>query len=112
MMVPRGFLLQPIDIGEVADRLVELALSEPAGCVPGIGGPEVRALADLARSYLKATGRRRRVIEVPVPGKAARALRAGALLAPDETYGEIRWEEFLDGTLRPGFHGTGRETLA
>lgn len=112
MMVPRGFLLQPIDIGEVADRLVELALSEPAGCVPGIGGPEVRALADLARSYLKATGRRRRVIEVPVPGKAARALRAGALLAPDETYGEIRWEEFLDGTLRPGFHDTGRETLA
>jgi len=51
-------------------------------------------------------------VEVPVPGKAARALREGAQLAPDQTYGEIRWEEFLDGTLRPGFHSTGREKLA
>jgi uncharacterized protein YbjT (DUF2867 family) len=101
-----------MDIGEVADRMAELALSEPAGRVPDIGGPEIRTLPDLARSYLKATGRRRRVVEVPVPGKAARALREGALLAPDQTYGEIQWEEFLDGTLRPGFHGTGREKLA
>jgi uncharacterized protein YbjT (DUF2867 family) len=112
MLAPRGFLLQPMDIGEVADRMVELALSEPSGRVPDIGGPEVRALPDLARSYLKASGRRRRIVEVPVPGKAARALREGAQLAPDQTYGETRWEEFLDGTLRPGFHGTGREKLA
>jgi uncharacterized protein YbjT (DUF2867 family) len=112
MMAPRGFLLQPMDIGEVADRMAELALSEPAGRVPDIGGPEIRTLPDLARSYLKATGRRRRVVEVPVPGKAARALREGALLAPDQTFGEIQWEEFLAATLRPGFHGTGREKLA
>jgi uncharacterized protein YbjT (DUF2867 family) len=112
MMAPKGFLLQPMDIGEVADRMAELALSEPAGRVPDIGGPEIRTLPDLARSYLKATGRRRRVVEVPVPGKAARALREGALLAPDQAYGEIQWEEFLDGTLRPDFHGTGREKLA
>jgi uncharacterized protein YbjT (DUF2867 family) len=112
MMAPRGFLLQPMDIGEVADRMVELALSEPTGRVPDIGGPEVRTLPDLARSYLKATGRRRRIVEVPVPGKAARALREGAQLAPDQTYGEVRWEEFLDGTLRPGFPSTGREKLS
>jgi len=112
MMAPRGFLLQPMDIGEVADRMAELALSEPAGRVPDIGGPEIRTLPDLARSYLEATGRRRRVVEVPVPGKTARALREGALLAPDQACGEIQWEEFLDGTLRPGFHGTGREKLA
>ena len=101
MMVPRGFLLQPIDIGEVADRLVELALSEPAGRVPDIGGPEVRTLPDLARSYLKATGQRRRVVEVPVPGKAARALREGAQLAPGQAYGEVWWEEFLSRTVHP-----------
>lgn len=101
MMAPREFLLQPMDIGEVADRLVELALSEPAGRVPDIGGPEVRTFPDLARSYLKATGRRRRVVEISVPGKAARALREGAQLAPDRTYGEIRWEEFLSRTIYP-----------
>ncbi len=101
MMTPRGFLLQPIDIGEVADRLVELSLSEPAGRVPDIGGPEVKTLPDLARSYLKATGRRRRMLEIPVPGKAARALREGAHLAPDRAYGEVRWEEFLSQTIKP-----------
>ena len=100
MMVPRGFLLQPIDIGEVADRLVELALSESSGRVPDIGGPDVRTLPDLARSYLKATGRRRRVLEVPVPGRAARALREGAQLAPGQPYGELRWEEFLSQTIQ------------
>ena len=100
MMVPRGFLIQPIDIGEVADRLVELALSEPGGRVLDIGGPEVRTLPDLARSYLKVSGRRRRVVEVPVPGKAARALREGAQLAPGQAYGEIRWEEILSQTIQ------------
>ena len=101
MMAPRGFLLQPMDIGEVADRLVELSLSEPAGRVPDIGGPEVRTLPNLARAYLKATGRRQRIVEIPVPGKAARALRKGAQLAPDQAYGEVRWEEFLSQTIQP-----------
>ncbi len=96
MMMPKGFLLQPIDIGEVADRLVELALSEPVGRAPDIGGPEVRTAAELARAYFKAAGRSRRVVEVPLPGKMARAWREGAQLCPDQRYGRIRWEEFLN----------------
>ena len=112
MLAPKGFLLQPIDIGEVADRLIELVLSEPSGRVPDIGGPEVRTLPDLTRSYLKATGRRRRIVEVPVPGKAARALREGAQLAPGKAHGEVRWEEFLSRTIHPrkdeGARGEGR----
>jgi uncharacterized protein YbjT (DUF2867 family) len=99
MPVPRGFLLQPVDVGEVADRTAELALAALAGRVPDVGGPEVRTFADLARSYLAAAGRRKRVVEVPVPGKIARALREGAQTAPDHRYGEIRWEEFLDRAL-------------
>jgi len=46
-LIPKGWLLQPIEAGEVAGRLVELALGLPAGRVPDIGGPEVRILADL-----------------------------------------------------------------
>jgi len=37
MVVPNGFPGQPIDAGEVAGRLVELVLSEPAGRVADIG---------------------------------------------------------------------------
>jgi uncharacterized protein YbjT (DUF2867 family) len=93
--MPKGFLLQPIDVGEVAGRLVELALSAPAGRVPDVGGPEVRTFTGLARSYLEMTGKRRRVVEVPLPGKMARVIREGAQTCPDQAYGKIRWEEFL-----------------
>ncbi len=100
MMMPKG-LLQPIDVGEVADRLVELALSEPVGRAPDVGGPEVRTAAELARAYFEAVGRRRRVVEVPLPGKTARAFREGAQLCRDHRYGKIRWEEFLRQTIHP-----------
>jgi uncharacterized protein YbjT (DUF2867 family) len=103
MVIPRGFLGQPIDAGEVADRLVELALSGPAGRVPDIGGPEVGTLADAARDYLRVKGSRRRIFQVPVPGKTARAFREGALTCPGQAYGKIRWEAFLRSVIdRPG----------
>jgi uncharacterized protein YbjT (DUF2867 family) len=100
-LVPNGFLLQPIDVGEVADRLVELALSAPAGRVPDAGGPEIMTFADLARSYQKVAGRDGRLVEVPVPGKMARAFRGGAQTCPERRYGRITWEEFLGRTLHP-----------
>jgi len=98
-LVPKGFLLQPTDTGEVADRLVELALSAPSGRVPDVGGPEVRTFADLARSYQKVAERRRRLVEAPIPGKMARAFRRGAQTCPQSRYGTITWEAFLRRTL-------------
>jgi uncharacterized protein YbjT (DUF2867 family) len=100
MTMPKSFLLQPIDIGEVADRLVELALSEPVGHTSDVGGPEVWTAAELAKAYFMAAGRRRRVVEIPVPGKTAWAWREGALLCPDHRYGKIFWEEFLSQTMQ------------
>jgi uncharacterized protein YbjT (DUF2867 family) len=101
MPIPKGFLGQPIDAGEVADRLVQLALSGPAGRVQDIGGPEVSTLSGAARTYLKFAGRRRRIVEVPVPGKTALAFREGALVCPGNSYGEIRWDDFLRSRLVP-----------
>ena len=94
--LPAGFRVQPVDAGEVAARLVELTLGEPAGLVPYMGGPRVYGAADLFRGYLRATGRRRRpIVPVWLPGKAARAFRAGANLAPEQAVGHRTWEEFL-----------------
>jgi uncharacterized protein YbjT (DUF2867 family) len=112
-LVPKGFLFQPIDIGEAADRLVELALLEPAGRAPDIGGPEVRTAADLTRSYLQASGQQKRVLELPIPGRMARAWRQGAHLAPDYKYGRTTWEEFLRRTLHASHtDGSTRKELA
>jgi uncharacterized protein YbjT (DUF2867 family) len=93
--VPAGFRFQPIDSGEVADRLVDLALGAPAGLVPAMGGPRVYKMAELVRGYLQARHMYRPILPIWLPGKAARAFRAGANLAPDRAVGHRTWEEFL-----------------
>jgi uncharacterized protein YbjT (DUF2867 family) len=97
--VPVGFRFQPVEADEVAARLVELTLGEPAGLVPDIGGPWVYGAAELLRSYLRATKRRRLIVPVWLPGKAAREFRAGANLVPEQAVGHRTWEEFLAETL-------------
>ena len=92
---PAGFRFQPIDAGEVADRLTDLALGKPAGLVPDMGGPRAYHLSDLLRGYLRATHRKRLIVPLPLAGKAARALRSGANLAPEQAAGHRTWEEFL-----------------
>jgi uncharacterized protein YbjT (DUF2867 family) len=105
--VPSGFRFQPVDAGEVAARLVELAVGTPAGLVPDMGGPRVYAMADLVRGYLRASGKRRPILPVRVPGKAARALREGANLTPDRAVGHRTWEEFLAAHVgSPGDNGS------
>ena len=93
--VPAGFRFQPVDAGEVAGRLVELTLAAPAGLVPDMAGPRVYRMADLLRGYLRARGKRRRIVAVRIPGRAASALGAGANLAPERAVGHRTWEEFL-----------------
>lgn len=93
--VARGARFQPVEAAEVADALVELAQGRPAGLVPDIAGPRVYPMADLMRGYLAAARKRRPLLPVGLPGGAARALRAGANLAPDRAVGKRTWEEFL-----------------
>jgi uncharacterized protein YbjT (DUF2867 family) len=93
--VPAGWRFQPIDAGEVADRLVELAFGTPSGLVPDIAGPRAYDIAELVRTYLHSTGRHRLILPIWLPGKANRAFRAGANLAPDRGVGRRTWEDFL-----------------
>lgn len=91
----RGFRFQPVAADEVADRLVRHVRTGPSGRASDMGGPQVVALEDLARTWLTATGRRRIVLRVPVPGKVGRAFRAGANLCPDEAVGVRTWAQSL-----------------
>jgi len=93
--VMAGFRFQPVETDEVAARLVELALGAPAGLAPDIAGPRVYGMADLLRGYLRARRKHRVIVPIRVPGKAARAVRAGANLAPDHAVGQRTWEDFL-----------------
>ena len=100
--VPGGLRFQPVDSREVAARLVELTLGEPAGLVPDLAGPKVYGMADLIHGYLRARGKRRLMVPVRMPGKAGRAYRAGENLSLEGAVGKRAWEDFLDERLRPG----------
>ncbi|MEV2220131.1 NAD(P)H-binding protein [Nocardia vinacea] len=93
---PGAVLWQPVDSREVAARLVELTRGAPAGRVPDLVGPTVYTMAELIRGYLKAEGKRRLFLPIPVPGKIGRAYRAKENLTLDgATVGELTWESFL-----------------
>jgi uncharacterized protein YbjT (DUF2867 family) len=93
--LPAGFRVQPVEADEVAARLVGLTLGEPAGLVADMGGPRVYGASELLRGYLRATKRRRPIVPLWLPGKAARVFRAGGNLAPEQAVGRRTWEEFL-----------------
>ncbi|OFE15684.1 NmrA family transcriptional regulator [Humibacillus sp. DSM 29435] len=93
--VPSGTRFQPVDAREVAARLVELALGEPAGTVRDFAGPRIYPMKELLRTYLAATGKHRLLMPMRLPVNAARAIREGANLAPERTIGRRTWESFL-----------------
>jgi uncharacterized protein YbjT (DUF2867 family) len=109
-VAPRGFRSQPVDVGEVADRLAQLALGEPAARVPDLGGPAVESVEEMMRTYLSAISSRRPVLRLPLPGRAAADFRAGGHLpGPDATRGQRTFADFLaprvrpDGTIAPPY---------
>ncbi|MFE3251383.1 SDR family oxidoreductase [Streptomyces sp. NPDC059209] len=94
--VPGGLRLQPVDARDVAERLVELTLGEPAGRVSDLAGPKVYGLGELCGGYLRASGKRRPTVPLRIPGKAGRAYRAGENLTLDGAdLGRRTWEDFL-----------------
>jgi uncharacterized protein YbjT (DUF2867 family) len=90
-----GMSFQPVDSDEVAARLVALALGPALGLVSDIAGPRTYTMAELVRGYLGAAHLRRWVLPLWLPGRAARAVRAGANLSPSHAIGRRSWEDFL-----------------
>lgn len=87
--------IQPVDVREVAARLVELANGEPAGRVPDMGGPQVRPFGDFLRAYLAARRMRRPIVPLRLPGALMRDLRRGYGITPEHAAGRVTFEEFL-----------------
>jgi uncharacterized protein YbjT (DUF2867 family) len=95
-VLPRGALpLQPVDAREVAGALADAVEAGPQPERREIAGPEVRTVAELARIWMRATGRRRLLVPLPVWGVAGTALRAGALTAPHAPRGSETFEHWL-----------------
>jgi uncharacterized protein YbjT (DUF2867 family) len=98
---PRGLRFQPIAVEDLAARLVQHVADGPAGMAPSLGGPEVLTHGELATTWLRAHGRRRVLLPVPLPGKLGRAFREGANLSPEHRSHGMTWQEYLDALDAP-----------
>jgi uncharacterized protein YbjT (DUF2867 family) len=91
----RHLRFQPVEVREVAARLVELVAGPAQGLVPDFGGPEVLSIGELAATRHAATGRRTRLLPLPAIGFLA-DFDAGRHLTPDHRAGTGTWQQWLD----------------
>lgn len=95
LVVFRGAKFQPVDVGEVAERIVELAGKEPAGRAPDFGGPEVLTLQEIAASWKRAAKIRKPILPIPSFFGFPRQWAAGDLLSPEHRDGKKTWNDWL-----------------
>ncbi len=84
---------QPVELAAVASRLLDCVEAEPAMRAPDLAGPREEDMLELVRQWVARTGDRVRVIAVPTPGRAGKAVEAGGLLLRS---GETRGRTFAE----------------
>jgi len=97
-------VLQPVASAEVAAVVADIAADGTRRGRVEVAGPELASVADLARTWRKAVGKRAVLVPLPLPGTLAKALRGGALTSahPDirgsQTF--AAWATAQGGTRR------------
>ena len=95
VMVPAETSYQPIAAEDVANRLVDLCTPMQAHQLPDVAGPEIIDAEDLTAYWLKAVGRKRKLMPVRMRGKLYAGYREGYHLAPERTLGQQTFAEFM-----------------
>ncbi|WP_028936023.1 SDR family oxidoreductase [Pseudonocardia spinosispora] len=96
LAVDRAISAQPVDVRDVADRLLPIVAGRPTGGTEDFGGPEILGSGELARQWSDVTGRRRPVLPIKVPGGLGRAFRAGHLTTSTTPTGTRTWAQYLE----------------
>jgi uncharacterized protein YbjT (DUF2867 family) len=97
VLQPRGLRAQPVDVRDVAERLVQLVTAGPSGMARDLAGPQTLTLAEVAGAVATARGRRPpRPVPLPVVGAVLRSFSEGSNLAgPDADRGSRTLEAWL-----------------
>ena len=93
--IPLAWQFQPVDSREVARRLADVVLEEPAGLLPDFGGPEIHDLKSIAQMWLTARKSNRRIVNLPVPFKLSRQIAQGGLTCPQHKDGKLTFGDHL-----------------
>ncbi|MHA3701451.1 SDR family oxidoreductase [Jatrophihabitans sp. YIM 134969] len=79
-VAPRGWIVAPCDVDEVATLVVRRVMQPPQGATIEMGGPQTVTLARAARDLGG-----HRVLHLGVPGRLSAAVRDGSLLPADSS---------------------------
>jgi uncharacterized protein YbjT (DUF2867 family) len=99
--VPLAWQFQPVDAREVAQRVVDVVLGEPAGMLADFGGPEVRDFKSIARSWLDARKQHRRLANLRLPFRFSRQFAGGMLTCPEHRDGKMTFDDYLQEKYAP-----------
>ncbi len=94
-LLPAHARVQPVDVRDVAERLVAMVGADPVGRAPDIGGPGVLTAREAAQAYLDVTGRHPHLVELTFPGASWRAVRHGDNLAAGHDNGWRTYPDYL-----------------
>ena len=92
--VTRNLSFQPVDTGDVSERLADLVDAGPSGRADDFGGPTVVPLKELAAARRRIAGSATLLVPVPARG-IFRDFDAGRHLCPHHAHGTLTWEEWL-----------------
>lgn len=95
LLSDRGVLAQPVDTADAAERIAALLQAGPGDEIVEFAGPEQLDLTTAARQWLAATGKRRPVLPIRIPGALGAAFRAGRLTTNAEPRGTRSWRDHL-----------------
>jgi uncharacterized protein YbjT (DUF2867 family) len=98
MLLPEGLRFQSVAEEEFARQILGWVGQAAGGRVADLGGPQVQTSVRMAELWLASRGLQRKILEFPIPGKAAQAFRRGDPLLKQGTKGKITWEEWLRQT--------------
>lgn len=95
MVVPAETSYQPIAANDVAERLVDLCTPMQAHQLPDVAGPEIIDAEDLTAFWLKAMGKKRKLVVLRKRGKLYAGYREGYHLAPERTLGQQTFADYM-----------------
>jgi uncharacterized protein YbjT (DUF2867 family) len=95
--VTRHLSFQPVDTGDVSERLADLVDAGPSGRAEDFGGPAVLPVRTLAATRRRITGAGTVLVPVPAVGFLGEYDR-GRHLCPEHAGGRVTWEQWLQST--------------
>lgn len=95
LFLPKEWKVQPIEPKVVAEKLFDIFNHGPSRNIENIGGKEILTTQQLIYDWRNARGLKKKIIFIPLPGKASIALKNGKLTTKESSHESITWREWL-----------------